>query len=275
MAESADAINPYSSRRSSFAGGPDYNSRGYNGYGGGPNGYRNQHYRQDMYPPGNSMRPNPYRQTTAPQLSSQGYNEPGVYPGPSYRESYDTVNTGGSSGSPSEPWGNSTDPSSENSSLDRTHYGNGRMDYNDAYGSPHGMPMKDAIQEEYGYDGHDFPPGQQYQPPVQSTYPNGSMGNTNNRMNGAPPPPPKHQGPQQMPFRPQQPTSRPPQQQPSPRNPIPLGQAPGPGRRDPAPGPGPAPPAGGARLSKQKSPAQRDSTGEKPKGWLKKRFSRG
>ena len=41
-----------------------------------------------------------------------------------YHESHDTVNTiGESNGSQSEPWGNSTDPSSENSSIDRAQAG--------------------------------------------------------------------------------------------------------------------------------------------------------
>ncbi|KAI9727885.1 MAG: hypothetical protein M1828_005290 [Chrysothrix sp. TS-e1954] len=255
--ETADAVTSYSSRRSSFVGGPDYKSRSYNGYNGAPSSYRNSSYRQDYYPPGNApMRPNPYRQSTAPQMTSPAYNDQGVYPGPSYRESYDTVNTGGSSGSPSEPWGNSTDPSSENSSFDRIQYANGRADYNDAYGSPHGMPMREAIQEEYGYDGHDYPVSQQFQPPVRAAYQNGPVGNIPNGMSMAPPPPPKHLAQQQR----QPPTNQ-----------IPLGRQPTSGS-----GPGPAPPGGGSRLSKQPrgAPLQREQSGGKRKSWLKRTFSK-
>lgn len=255
VSEPADGAAGYS-RRSSFAGGPDYSSRGYNnGYNGGPSSFRGQGSRQDFYPPGPpAMRPNPYRHSTVPQASTYGHHDHGVYPGPSYRESYDTVNTGGSSGSPSDPWGNSTDPSSENSSLDRTHNGNGngKMVYNDAYGSPHGMPMRDAIKEEYGYDGHDYPAGQQWQPPAQGAYRNGPAAFAD-RTSMAPPPPPKHQIPQQQ----------------STRQPIPLG-------RVSTAGSGPAP-SSGARLSKSTSnrpQIQQQQNGEKRKSWLSRRFSR-
>lgn len=44
----------------------------------------------------------------------------GVYPSQGYQRSYDTVTTAsGSAGYVTDPWGNSTDPSSENSSIDR------------------------------------------------------------------------------------------------------------------------------------------------------------
>jgi hypothetical protein len=60
------------------------------------------------------------RQHSDPTLSRYNpSNTQGVYPTPTYGQSRDTVNTGGSTGSTSDQWNHSTDPSSENSSIDR------------------------------------------------------------------------------------------------------------------------------------------------------------
>jgi hypothetical protein len=54
------------------------------------------------------------------QSDPQMYSQQKPYRQHGYHESYDTVNTGVTHGSDSTgPWANSTDPSSENSSLDR------------------------------------------------------------------------------------------------------------------------------------------------------------
>ncbi|KAI9834723.1 MAG: hypothetical protein M1819_002808 [Sarea resinae] len=64
-------------------------------------------------------------------------NGPGVYPTHNYQQSHDTVNTGASTGShATDQWGNSTDPSSENSSMDKMQ-----------------QPAKADLGEEYGFNG--------------------------------------------------------------------------------------------------------------------------
>jgi hypothetical protein len=101
--------------------------RGYQEGGYYGNGNRNSMNRPDSFidqygglPPqfqgqGRGMRPNP-RNNSDPMLYG-GRNPQNVYPSHSYQQSYDTVGSGGSH--QTEPWGNSTDPSSENSSVDR------------------------------------------------------------------------------------------------------------------------------------------------------------
>lgn len=59
-----------------------------------------------------------YSENAMNRYSASYGNQTNVYPTQGYQQSRDTVNTGGSSGS--EPWGNSTDPSSDNSSVERT-----------------------------------------------------------------------------------------------------------------------------------------------------------
>lgn len=86
------------------------------------------------------------------QANNRMSSDYGVYPIQGYQDSYDTVHTGESSGSQStDMYGNSTDPSSENSSIDRMHP-MGNKPENDAYGPGIGRrsPMHGAIMEEYG-----------------------------------------------------------------------------------------------------------------------------
>lgn len=70
-------------------------------------------------------RPMGHRVQSAPFAQHRMSSDYSLYQGHErYHESHDTVNTiGESSGSQSEPWGNSTDPSSENSSIDRVQGG--------------------------------------------------------------------------------------------------------------------------------------------------------
>lgn len=51
--------------------------------------------------------------------SDNGNGAPNVYPQQGYQRSYDNVTAGSGSNSASDQWGNSTDPSSVNSSMDR------------------------------------------------------------------------------------------------------------------------------------------------------------
>lgn len=105
--------------------------------------------RSAQYPPDNyayapsgygSPRPPVQRFSSAPMPGSGSRLNPdhtgGIYPIPTYRESHETVTTGESYGSSgTEPWGNSTDPSSENSSVDRINAANLKVETPDAYGS--------------------------------------------------------------------------------------------------------------------------------------------
>lgn len=66
-----------------------------------------------------------------------GQNSHGVYPTHGYQQSYDTVGSASVNGSgATEQWGNSTDPSSENSSIDRVQ-----------------PPQKPDVGEQYGFNG--------------------------------------------------------------------------------------------------------------------------
>lgn len=94
----------------------------------------------------------------------------GVYPQPTYGQSSATVNTGGSNGSASDQWHPSTDPSSENSSIDRAAKGDGRDQ----------QAHRDPISEE-GHYTYDNLNGGGYNP--------GYMGAPG--MNGPPAPTPK------------------------------------------------------------------------------------
>ncbi|KAK8050260.1 hypothetical protein PG994_011990 [Apiospora phragmitis] len=136
---------------------------GYDGaYGYGGNGNTNSRNRV----------PRNYSES---QLNGRPTADRNVYPMPSNHRSYETVATGsGRSGSPGEPVGYQTDPtSSENSSIDR------RM-----------LPRQREPVNDYGIS---FGQAAAYQPPSLSipasqprTMPDGS--------NAAPPPPPKHGG---------------------------------------------------------------------------------
>lgn len=110
------------------------------------------------------------------------YNNGGqhVYPTQGYQQSRDTVNTGGS-GSQSDPY--STDPSSENSSIERA--------------TPVGKP---DLGEQYGFQGFGGNPHVQFQGPIIEEYSNGTAPSSNGGYNhqqqysgsyGAPPVPRK------------------------------------------------------------------------------------
>jgi len=119
------------SRRSSgfFGNSPNNQSRGFQegGYygnrnsGNRPDSFIDQYTGQNQQMPGQGrgFRQNP-RLNSEPMLNS-GRNGQHVYPSHSYQQSYDTVNSAGSGSYQTDPYGNSTDPSSENSSLDRIH----------------------------------------------------------------------------------------------------------------------------------------------------------
>ncbi|KAM3086639.1 hypothetical protein ACMFMF_000585 [Clarireedia jacksonii] len=154
-------------RRSSYFGGtqvttderPRYSQQSYYG---SPQGYRqsqngNGMGRPDSYyngnngidnsgGPGNGYHPN---RTRYPRTASEPHFNSGgnsVYPSSGVQHSYETVTTASGSGSSADPAGYSTDPSSENSSVDRIH-----------------APQQKEPIETYGFNG--FGNNPQYLPP--------------------------------------------------------------------------------------------------------------
>ncbi|KAL8631505.1 hypothetical protein Q9189_002723 [Teloschistes chrysophthalmus] len=124
-----------------------------------------------------------------------GSNAQGVYPAHGYHQSYDTVASGsGNESHNTDPWGNSTDPSSENSSIDRVQH----------------APKPD-LAETYGFNGFGGVP--QFPGPIledhamdESSYRNSSgHGPSQKTLNGfptqnkttLPPTPPPHAPPKQ------------------------------------------------------------------------------
>lgn len=112
-----------------------------------------------------------------------------------YHQSYDTVNSGQTYGSDSTgPWTNNTDPSSENSSLDRIN-ATSKPQQDGMYGAPNGhggypRPIPEdgmyAPQQQHGYGGGGpvQPPGGQRKPiPL-----GGSGGDSGYSAAGAAPP---------------------------------------------------------------------------------------
>lgn len=103
----------------------------------------------------------------------------GPYSSPSYGMTRDTLNTGGSNGSNSDQWNNSTDPSSDNSSIERVK--------TDGFEHPHGTAQsREPISEEghYTYGQPGYNPNHMAGPFTPGAY-NGQQ------FNGGPVVPPK------------------------------------------------------------------------------------
>jgi len=149
------------SRRSSYYGGNNHDSARYeNGsqYGGGHYASRRQDGHSDVSVPGGPHGRNPYaRRMNSASRSNSAY---GFYPQHAYNDSYDA---NGQYSDGTGPWANSTDPSSENSSLDRAH---GVPKQTDSYG--HDIYNGPPIMEEYASDsdgGYGMPGGQRHGAP--------------------------------------------------------------------------------------------------------------
>lgn len=79
----------------------------------------------------------------------------GVYPTHGQQPSYDTVNTASNQSHATDQWGNSTDPSSENSSVDKFQPGPPKQDLGEVYGFNGfgaGPQLQGPILEELGHD---------------------------------------------------------------------------------------------------------------------------
>ncbi|KZF25984.1 hypothetical protein L228DRAFT_264419 [Xylona heveae TC161] len=163
-ADSSDGMNGmYSRRNSSHQGLNNYNSGRYSqdaGYyygnraGSRPDSFGGDGYGTPYAGPSRSPRYG-QRMNSDPMLAKYNSGQ-GVYPTHGYQQSYDTVTTGASGSSQmTEPWGNSTDPSSENSSIDRMQTSS-KSDVGDAFGfggfagSP---PISDSGFNSYPYAG--------------------------------------------------------------------------------------------------------------------------
>lgn len=202
--ESADSSN--FNRRGSYYGGtqvtaderPRYPQNGY--YGGGRSqSYRPESTYMDGRPNGMS-RPDSYYNNGDTAGPSNGYHpnraryprtatEPhfnnggGVYPVNGNQQSYETVTTASGSGSSADPAGYQTDPSSENSSVDRA------------------LPPKEPA-EVYGFSG--FGNNPQYLPPgsgLNEQQIGNGMQQGNGYQNQGPPLPRKEIGPPRVPIK--------------------------------------------------------------------------
>jgi len=215
----------YESKRSSYWGGGEYAG---NGYYLGPSRSR-----------GSYMEGPPSRNKFGARMNSepimQRYNGGGhPYSTPGYGQTRDTINTGGSNGSASDQWHNSTDPSSDNSSIERM-----KAEGHGEYGYPT-PPQREPISE----DGHyTYNNGGGYNPSYMAgAGPGASSGHPAHQYNNGPPaPPPKAVmgGPVQAP-----------------------------------PVHNPAAPRQLIKLNPAANDPSRPPAGEKRKSWLKRRFSK-
>ena len=155
--------------------------------------------RPDSYIDNNGTSPlqPPHARRFGPRVRSDpvmyGNNNPGpVYPSHGHQQSYDTVISAVMSANGSgatDPWGNSTDPSSENSSIDKVPQGS-KPDLNEAYGFNGfgGAPQfQGPILEEHGSESPAYG-----QPGYGQSHPGMASGGLPFQGNeaGAPAPPP-------------------------------------------------------------------------------------
>ncbi|KAL2003044.1 hypothetical protein VTN02DRAFT_5200 [Thermoascus thermophilus] len=140
IAPTEDTSNAAPSRRGSYFGGPNggngssnraldqggYYGRGnqsrpdsyVDNYGGSnPQQYNANHSHSNSNAGGRQQRQRPYYEQD--YRNGDGNNGQSFYPQQGYQKSYDNVTAGSASVSNTDPWGNSTDPSSLNSSMDR------------------------------------------------------------------------------------------------------------------------------------------------------------
>lgn len=182
-------MSGYTSRRSSYYGGGGHYDQGRFSQAGGYYGNR-QAARESWHDNGHGMggpvggMGGPPRTRYNRMQSDPGWNRyphgnggNGVYPVQGYQQSRDTVNTNGSNGSHSEPY--STDPSSENSSIERS-----------------AGAMKPDMGEQYGFNGFGGTPIQEELHsgigPVSNGY---AVQRPNGTLNYGAPPVPTKQGP--------------------------------------------------------------------------------
>lgn len=164
-AESASPMSPQN-RRSIYVHGYQHaQSRNMydTGRGGAYYGNRNSmgHFRSDENSDGfggpgqyNTSRRFGPKNNSDPALYGHNANQ-GIYPSHGQQPSYDTVGTVSNQSHATEQWGNSTDPSSENSSVDKFQPGPPKQDLGEIYGFNGfgaGPQLQGPILEEHGHD---------------------------------------------------------------------------------------------------------------------------
>lgn len=190
----------YGSRRSSYyGGGYEQNQRSHNS-GGGYYGTRQAAAARESWAD-NGYGAGPRPRSRYRMQSDAGWNRQSnghaVYPTPGYQQSRDTVNTGGSNGSHSDPY--ATDPSSDNSSIERggpvrhpdlgeqygfTGFGGGPQPILEEYGNTYGPPNNGFFQQQHTAGNPPPVPTKSVNPPPQSN-PN-VIKLTNSQGQGAP-----------------------------------------------------------------------------------------
>lgn len=158
-AESTTLMSPQNNRRSGYFSGYQAQQRMPADGGGGYYGNRMSHSRPDSMVDtygnnsnqyGNGRRFGP-RNHSDPALYGHN-NTQGIYPSHGHQQSYDTVASASNGSHATDQWGNSTDPSSENSSIDRVQTAP-KPDLGEAYGFNGfgGAPqIQGPILEEHG-----------------------------------------------------------------------------------------------------------------------------
>lgn len=149
-------------------------------YGNGavskPDGYYDNNYNNNGYQPNRARYPRNGPESTL-------NNGAGVYSPNGNQQSYETVTTASGSGSSGEPLGYTTDPSSDNSSIDRI---------------PHSNQSNGQYNGGNSYGGYPSPSNQQY---VAGGAPQGYQTNGHQSQNGPPPPPKMEGGPPRPPIK--------------------------------------------------------------------------
>jgi len=133
--------------------------------------------------PSNGYYPNRARYPRTASEPQFNNGQGGVYPMPGNQQSYETVTTASGSGSSGDPAGYSTDPSSENSSVDRVT----------------SLPPKEP-GESYGFNGFGNnlqipPPGSNLQEQYVANSSNGAQRQGNGYPSKGPPPVPRKEVP--------------------------------------------------------------------------------
>ncbi|KAL8746596.1 MAG: hypothetical protein Q9190_001404 [Brigantiaea leucoxantha] len=191
-AETFDGLQQQS-RRSSYYQAPRPHQRFGGDSSGGYYGNRINTGRPDSYVEGNGNNQSYYSRRVSQRASSDpalyGAHSQNVYPAHGYHQSYDTVaSASGNESHGTEQWGNSTDPSSENSSIDKIQH-NTKPDTAEVYGFSGfgGAPyLPGPILEEHGQGSPAYG-----QPGYGQSQKNPNGGNAY-QGNELPPPPPPH-----------------------------------------------------------------------------------
>ncbi|KAI9769350.1 MAG: hypothetical protein M1840_004051 [Geoglossum simile] len=192
-ADSYENSNGGYSRRSSYYSHNGYNARGPQDggyYGSRPSPARPESHGENHHSNSPHFQNRPrfgQRGNTEPPLNSSGQN---FYPSNAHQQSVDTVNTVSGGSYNTDPWGYSTDPSSEDSSIDRRDQGM-KVGTADSYGVQFGNAAQPQLANGLNYPGYSQGNGSHNTP--NPADPNGT--GYYNRGSPAPPVVPPHHPP--------------------------------------------------------------------------------